>query len=69
VITHPARSIIGQIPAGWDVIELRCCLRHHAAGDWGADRGDVEVSVLCSTNFTRDRRPEFSDVARRWFDP
>jgi type I restriction enzyme S subunit len=67
VITHPYRTIIGDTPDSWDVVSLRSLVSRSTAGDWGADRGDMLVPVLRSTNFTFDRRPDFSEVAHRGF--
>jgi len=67
VITHPHRTILGDIPDTWRVVPLRCVLTRSSSGNWGEDRGDAARLVLRSTNFTADRRLDFSDVPLRGF--
>jgi type I restriction enzyme S subunit len=67
VITHPGRSILGDIPEDWQVALLNSVLVRSSAGDWGEDHGQVSVPVLRSTNFTPERRINFADVAVRGF--
>jgi type I restriction enzyme S subunit len=67
VITHRERTILGDIPEDWDAVPLRTILSRSASGDWGDDRGEALVPVLRSTNFTADRRLDFTDVPLRGF--
>ena len=67
MITHRSRSILGDVPPDWDVVPLRRVVTRSTSGDWGSERGDTLVPVLRSTNFTMDRRLDFSDVALRAF--
>jgi len=67
VITHPCRTILGDIPDTWEVIPLKSVLSRSSAGDWGDDRGETVLPVLRSTNFTSERRLDFSDVPLRGF--
>jgi type I restriction enzyme S subunit len=69
MLTHRHRTILGDVPAEWDVKQLKhCVIRDEScAGDWGDDSGEVELMVLRSTNFTNDGHLDLSDVARRWF--
>lgn len=67
MITHEFKTIIGDIPNGWDAVELRRLLSSHSAGDWGDEDGDVGVKILRSTNFTDAGHLDFSDVAVRYF--
>lgn len=65
MITHHARTILGDIPDDWDTTSLKDALEYHKAGDWGDDRGEVECRVLRSTNFTSEGHLDFEDVAVR----
>jgi type I restriction enzyme S subunit len=67
VITHPYRSILGDIADEWSVVPLKSVLVRSSAGDWGNERGDVSLPVLRSTNFTPERRLSFADVSVRGF--
>lgn len=67
MITHPFRSILGSIPDAWDVVPLKDVLAESSAGDWGDDRGEIELRVVRSTNFTNDRVLDLSNVAIRGF--
>jgi type I restriction enzyme S subunit len=67
VITHPDRSILGDIPDTWEVASLRSVLSRSSTGDWGKDRGEAVLPVLRSTNFTSERRLTFTDVPLRGF--
>ena len=67
MITHPCRSILGPVPADWDVVSLREIVKRSGSGDWGDDRNEVSGYVLRSTNFTPTRSLDYTDVALRWF--
>lgn len=69
MITHLHRSILGPIPDDWDVVPLKHVLADSSAGDWGDDRGEIELRVVRSTNFTNDRVLDLADVAIRGFPP
>lgn len=66
MITHKGRTILGDIPEDWGAVTLRDVLFEHSSGDWGSERGEVECSVLRSTNFTADGRINFDDVEARF---
>ena len=67
MLTHRSRTILGDIPADWDVKPLRTLISEQFAGDWGDDEGEKAVAVMRSTNFTNDGQLDFSDVATRYF--
>jgi len=67
MITHKFDTIIGNIPQGWQAIELRKLLLDHSAGDWGDEDGEIGLKIIRSTNFTDAGHLDFSDVAVRYF--
>jgi len=69
MITHRYRSILGDIPAGWDAVPLSKLLHIDScqAGDWGEDEGEVAIRVVRSTNFTNDGHFDRSEIAQRHF--
>jgi type I restriction enzyme S subunit len=67
MITHPFRSILGPIPDDWEIVPLKHVLTESSAGDWGDDRGGIQLRVVRSTNFTNDRVLDLSNVAIRGF--
>jgi type I restriction enzyme, S subunit len=67
LITHPHRTILGDIPDAWEDVALRTVLSRSSAGDWGDDRGETTLPVLRSTNFTSERRLDSTDVTLRGF--
>ncbi len=69
MLTHAFDTILGDIPTGWEVAGLRELLipSESISGDWGDDAGEVELSVLRSTNFTNDGHLDLSDIAIRSF--
>ncbi len=67
MITHPFKTILGNIPDGWEAVQLRRLLSSHTSGEWGAEDGDVGVKIIRSTNFTDAGHLDLSDVAVRYF--
>lgn len=67
MLTHRARTILGDIPPDWQARPVRQLITDQFAGDWGDDEGEQAVSVMRSTNFTNDGRLDMSDVATRYF--
>jgi type I restriction enzyme, S subunit len=67
MLTHRGRSVLGNIPADWNVAPVRALIRDQFAGDWGEDAGEEAVAVIRSTNFTDDGRLDLTDVATRYF--
>lgn len=67
MLTHRARTILGDIPPDWQARPVRQFITEQFAGDWGDDEGEQAVSVMRSTNFTNDGRLDMSDVATRYF--
>lgn len=67
MLTHRARTILGDIPPDWQAKPVRQLITDQFAGDWGDDEGEQAVSVMRSTNFTNDGRLDMSDVATRYF--
>ena len=66
MITHKAKTILGDIPDDWATFILKDALAEERAGDWGDERGEVECRVLRSTNFTDEGHLDFQDVATRY---
>lgn len=67
MLTHRAKTILGDIPSDWQAKSVRELTAEHFAGDWGDDDGEQAVSVMRSTNFTNDGQLDMSDVAVRYF--
>ena len=67
MLTHRARTVLGDIPPDWQAKPVRQLITEQFAGDWGDDEGEKAVSVMRSTNFTNDGRLDMSDVATRYF--
>lgn len=67
MLTHRARTILGDIPPDWQAKPVRQLITEQFAGDWGDDEGEQAVSVMRSTNFTNDGRLDMSEVATRYF--
>lgn len=67
MIKHHFDTILGDIPDDWDAKPLRSLLKKSLSGDWGDEEGEVELSVLRSTNFTDSGNLHLDDVARRGF--
>jgi type I restriction enzyme, S subunit len=67
MIRHQYHTILGDIPFDWCARPLRTLLAYQLSGDWGDDEGEVELSVLRSTNFTDSGRLDTSDIAVRRF--
>lgn len=67
MLTHRAKTILGDIPNDWNAKPVRTLIAEQFAGDWGDDEGEQAVAVLRSTNFTNDGQLNFSDVASRYF--
>lgn len=67
MLTHRAKTILGDVPADWEAKPLRRLFSEQFSGDWGDDDGEQAVKVLRSTNFTNDGLLDMSDVATRFF--
>lgn len=67
MLTHRARTILGDIPPDWERELLEDLLLYDKGGDWGEDSGEVAIQVLRSTNFTDCGVLDFHDVAARYF--
>jgi type I restriction enzyme S subunit len=67
MLTHRARTILGDIPDDWQVKPVRKLTVQQFSGDWGDDEGEQAVAVIRSTNFTNDGQLDLSDVATRYF--
>lgn len=67
MIRHHHQTILGNISSDWDALPLCSLLSDSLSGDWGADEGEVMLSVLRSTNFTDSGNLKLDDVAKRAF--
>jgi type I restriction enzyme S subunit len=67
VITHRAKTILGDIPPDWNTELVGKLLSDHQSGDWGDDEGECAIRVLRSTNFTDRGTLDFGEVATRYF--
>jgi type I restriction enzyme S subunit len=69
MLTHPYRTILGDVPNDWDRVLLKDCLDlpNSGAGDWGEDTGEQSLKVLRSTNITNDGQLSLEDVETRYF--
>ncbi len=67
MLTHRTRSILGEIPADWQVKSIKQLTTQQFSGDWGDDDGEKAVSVIRSTNFTSHGHVDLNDVATRYF--
>lgn len=67
MLTHRARTILGDIPADWQAKPVRALTAHQFSGDWGSDDGEQAVTVIRSTNFTNGGQLDLGDVATRYF--
>ncbi len=67
MLTHRARTFLGNIPQDWGCDLVGKLLSDHQGGDWGDDNGEVALCVLRSTNFTDRGTLDFEDVATRYF--
>lgn len=69
MLTLKEDTMLGDVPAGWDVKPLSRVLSANYSGDWGDERGPQMIRVLRSTNLTNDGGLDLKDIALRALAP
>ena len=69
MLTLKEDTMLGDVPAGWDVKPLKGLLCADYPGAWGEERGPHMIRVLRSTNLTNDGSLDLNDVERRALKP